>query len=298
MTQPRPTSLWTRLQQRGVLRVALSYAVIGWLTLQIGDVVLEPLGAPGWVLKALIVLVIAGFPVSLALAWYFELGPAGISVDHLPADAARPAVRGVRRYSDVLIIAVLLCIIAVLLARQGGLLEDDQGPPVIGVLPFAELGVAEEEAYFGAGLADTLTYKLGRLQQLIVLAPTSTFEFRGPGLDLLAVGAKLGATVLLQGTVRRAAGVLQVNARLVDTRSGQQLWSGSYDRGGADLFAVQDEIATAVTDALHLVLSPEEAGRVTQTLTDDLPPRRHRCYLLATRGGKEMQRRVSAAQSG
>jgi len=262
--------LLARLRQRGVLRVAFSYAVIGWLLLQIGDVVLGPLGAPGWVMRALIVLVGGGFPVALALAWYFNLTPSGIERDTLPEGTARPVVHGPRRYADVVIIGVLLVTVILLLARQEGWLEVDRGTPVIGVLPFTELGVAEAEAYFGDGLADTLTYKLGQLKQLMVLAPSSTFKFRGANQDLQEVGAKLGATALLQGTVRRAGGMLRVNARLVDMTSGQQLWSGSYDRAGSDLFAVQDEIATAVTDALQLVLSPEETGRVTHAQTTEL----------------------------
>jgi hypothetical protein len=135
--------LIARLRQRGVLRVAFSYSVIAWLTLQIGDVVLEPMGAPGWVMRALIALVVTGFPVALALAWYFELTPAGIARDKQPEAADRPAVRGPRRYADVVIIGVLLVTVIMLLARQGGLLEIETGTPVIGVLPFTELGVVE-----------------------------------------------------------------------------------------------------------------------------------------------------------
>jgi TolB-like protein len=262
--------LLARLQRRGVLRVAVGYAVIAWLLLQIGDVVLEPLDAPAWVMRALITLVISGFPIALILAWFFELGPGGISVDHLPEGAHRPAVTGLRRYADVAIIGVLLGVIVLLVARQGGLLQEETGTPVIGVLPFTEQGTAPEDAYFGAGLADTLSYKLGQLRQILVLAPSSTREFAGSGQDLARIGAMLGASALLEGTVRRAAGSLKVNARLVDIQSGQQLWSGSYDRSGTDLFAVQDEIATAVTEALHLVLSPEDKGRVTHTLTESL----------------------------
>ena len=290
----RPNSaagLISRLRQRGVLRVAFSYAVIGWLLLQIGDVVLGPMGAPGWVMRALIVLVGSGFPVALTLAWYFNLTPSGIERDTLPEGTARPVVHGPRRYADVVIIGVLLVTVILLLARQEGWLEVDRGMPVIGVLPFTELGVAEAEAYFGDGLADTLTYKLGQLKQLMVLAPSSTFKFRGANQDLQEVGAKLGATALLQGTVRRAGGMLRVNARLVDMTSGQQLWSGSYDRAGTDLFAVQDEIATAVTDALQLVLSPEETRRVTHTQTTELSA--YDAFLLgqsrvATRNGEAL----------
>jgi TolB-like protein len=292
---PVPRTFLQRLQQRGVLRVAISYAVIAWLTLQIGDVVLEPIGAPGWVMRALIVVVVAGFPIALLLAWYFELTPSGIQRDTFPEAAERPAVRGRRRYTDVVIIGVLLLTVIVLLARQGGLLEEERGPPVIGVLPFTELDATEDEAYFGTGLADTLTYKLGQLKQLMVLAPSSTREFRGSDQDLRVVGAKLGATVLLEGTVRRAAGSLRVNARLVDTANGQQLWSGSYDRAGTDLFAVQDEIAQSVTDALHLVLNPQESQRLADPQTDSL--RAYDAYLqgraaLAVRTAASIRRAV------
>ncbi len=267
--QPAHPGWLQRLRQRGVLRVALSYALIAWLLLQIGDVVLEPLGAPGWVMRALIVVVIAGFPIALLLAWFFELTPSGIERDALPEGVARPAVRGLRHYADVLVIGVLAIAVVFLLARQQGWIEEEHGQPVVGVLPFTELG-AGENAYFGDGLADTLTYKLGLLKQLIVLAPSSTFEFRGPGLDLKAVGAKLGATALLEGTVQRAGGLLRINARLVDVASGQQLWSGSYDRSGADVFAVQDEIAGAATEALQVILSPEDQTRLEQPMTSSL----------------------------
>jgi len=266
---PGRGGLYSRLLERGVLRVAISYALIAWLLLQIGDVVLEPLGAPAWVMRVLIIVVVAGFPVALLLAWFFELTPAGIEHDAQPEGAVRPTVRGARRYADVLIIGILAVAVVYLLVRQEGWIEEDQVQPVIGVLPFTDLG-AGDDAYFGAGLADTLTYKLGLLKQLIVLAPSSTFQFRGQGQDLKLVGAKLGATALLEGTVRRARDMIRVNARLVDTGTGRQLWSGSYDRGGADLFAVQDEIAGAVTQALQILLSPEDQSRLTQPLTTSL----------------------------
>ncbi|MGH8033579.1 MAG: hypothetical protein ACREO9_00025, partial [Lysobacterales bacterium] len=189
-----------------------------------------------------------------------------IERDTLPEGTARPVVHGLRRYADAMIIGALLLTVIFLLLRQSDWIEGESGPPVIGVLPFTELG-AEDDAYFGAGLADTLSYKLGLLKQLIVLAPSSTFEFRGQGLDLKAVGLKLGATALLEGTVRRASGLLRVNARLVDITSGQQLWSGSYDRSGTDLFAVQDEIAGAVTEALQVVLSPDDTTRLAKPST-------------------------------
>ncbi|HET6565288.1 MAG TPA: hypothetical protein VFG52_07740, partial [Xanthomonadales bacterium] len=127
-------------------------------------------------------------------------------------------------------------------------------------------------------------------KQLVVLAPSSTFEFRGQGLDLRRVGAKLNATALLEGTVRAGAGMLRVNTRLVDINTGQQLWSGSFDRSNEDIFAVQDEIANAVTQALSLALSLEDESLLAQNPTNDLTA--YDAYLL----GRERlaQRRYEA----
>ncbi len=263
------TSWWQRLQQRGVLRVALSYAVIAWLLLQIGDVVLEPLDAPAWVMRALIVLVAAGFPIALVLAWFFELGPAGITIDHQPDGATRPVVSGARRYTDVAIIGVLLAIIVVLLLRQEGLLEPAGETPVIAVLPFTDLG-SSEQTYYADGLSDTLIHKLGQLSGLVVLASSSSFQFRGAGLELGEVAGKLGADNILEGTLQRAAGVLRVNARLIDAATGQQRWTASFNRRAEELFDVQDEIASAITAALQVVLTPREQQRLVHRDTLNL----------------------------
>src|SRR5512143_709633 len=105
-------SLIEQLRERGVLRVAASYAVIGWLLLQIADVTFDPLGLPKWVMTALIVAVALGFPVALLLAWFYEIGDHGITRDASPPSAPRPHVHGARRYADVAIIAVLLVVVA------------------------------------------------------------------------------------------------------------------------------------------------------------------------------------------
>ena len=100
--------LFPRLRERGVLRVAASYGVICWLVLQIADVTFEPLGLPGWAMTVLIVAAVLGFPVAVALAWFYEIGDAGVLRDLEAAGAARPAVHGRRRYADLAIIGVLL----------------------------------------------------------------------------------------------------------------------------------------------------------------------------------------------
>jgi len=262
--------LLSELKRRGVLRVAISYAVIAWLLLQIGDVVLDPFAFGEAVMRVVLLVVALGFPVALALAWLFELTPQGIEVDHETPGAPRPATLGVRRYADIIIIGVLVVIVAFLLARQGGLIEEGPGEEVVAVLPFANLSPEAEDAYFGEGLADTLIQKLGQLGELVVLASQSTFQFRGQDLNLNEVGGKLGATAIMTGSVQRAGNKLRVNARLVEVGSGKQLWSESFDRGLQDVFAIQDEIASSVTRALHLVLAPESQQRLGAPSTTSL----------------------------
>ncbi|HET6566207.1 MAG TPA: hypothetical protein VFG52_12410 [Xanthomonadales bacterium] len=268
-TDSTSLSFIARLKQRGVLRVAISYAVIAWLLLQIGDVVLDPLDAPAWVMRSLIFLLVTGFPIAIVLAWFFELGPAGISLDRLPEGVERPKVEGRRKFADVIIIGVLLSIIVLLLARQEGLLQPEAKPPVIAVLPFADLG-SGEQSYYADGLSDTLIHKLGQLSGLVVLASSSSFQFRGSGLELGEVASKLGADNILEGTLQRAGGVLRVNARLVDIASGQQRWTASFNRRTEELFDVQDEIAAAIAAALQVVLTPREQERLVHRDTLDL----------------------------
>jgi len=264
------TGVIARLRKRGVVRVAASYAVITWLALQIADVVLDPLGAPAWAMRAAIVVAMLGFPVAVLLAWFYELGPDGIHRDTAPESSPRPSARGIGRFADLVIIAVLLIVIGILIARGPGEYRPGNGEsPVVAVLPFTEIG-AEEDGFFGMGLADTLIHKLGQLPQLVVLTSNSTFQFRGPGLDLAAVCAQLGASALVEGTVQRAAGRFRINARLVEAKSGRQIWSDQYDRKSGDVFAVQDEIATAVSSALSVVLSPGDEKRLAQPLTNSL----------------------------
>ena len=111
-------SLLPRFRERGVLRIAAGYAVIAWLLLQIADVTFEPLGVPQWVMTSLIVAAVLGFPISIALAWFYEIGDDGVQRDTAAEGAVRPTVHGGRRYADVAIIGALLIAVAVLLVRQ------------------------------------------------------------------------------------------------------------------------------------------------------------------------------------
>jgi len=264
------SGLFARLSRRGVFRVAASYAVIAWLLLQIGDVVLDPFDFGDSVMRVLLVIVALGFPVAITLAWFYELTPTGVERDRQKPGEPRPAVLGLRRYADLVVIGVLVIIVAVLLAERGGIIGEAPEQPVVAVLPFDNMSPEAEDAYFGEGVADTLIHKLGQLDNLVVLASQSTFQFKGRDLDLGDVGAKLGATTIMTGSVQRSGNVLRVNARLVDVDSGRQLWGDSFDRQLRDVFAIQDEIAAKALDAMQVVLAPERRKMIAENPTNSL----------------------------
>ena len=263
-------ALWQRLKNRGVPRVAVSYLVIAWLILQIGDVVLDPLGAPEQTMLMLIVLAVIGFPIALVLAWFFEITPEGIERDTQAEGETRPAAVGVRRYADVIIIGFLLVVVAVLLSRDPILSSTDVEKPVVAVLPFEEFDSVAEN-HFGDGVSQTLIQKLGLLDQVVVLASSSSFEFRGALEDLVDVGKKLEASALLMGSLRRTGGLLRLDARLVDAGTGQQLWATRFSRPVGDVFQIQDEIVNEVTAALSLQLSESQVARIGKPPTTSLP---------------------------
>jgi TolB-like protein len=241
----------SQLRERGVLRVAASYAVIAWLALQIADVTLEPLGAPKWVLTALIIAAAIGFPIAIALAWFLEIGEQGVARDTAGEGVPRPTARGLRHYADAIVIGVLLVAVAVLLVRQSDLGRPKPPEyPAIAVLPFENLSGDPDQEYFSDGLAEETLDRLGRVPGLKVIARSSSFGFKGQGVDAKTIAEKLGVTTLLEGSVRRDGQRLKLTARLIEGATGQQIWSGSFDRELTDLFAVQAELAGAIVNAI------------------------------------------------
>src|SRR4030095_1611385 len=160
MSTTAGTNWLHRLRERGVLRVAASYAVIAWLLLQTADVTFEPLGVPRWVMVSLIVTAVLGFPVAVALAWFYEMGDRGLVRDTAGEGGARPGVHGVRRYADLAVIGVLLVAVAVLLVRQSDLGQSGAGGPAIAVLPFRNLSTSPDGEVLALGIGEAVAHQL------------------------------------------------------------------------------------------------------------------------------------------
>ncbi len=219
-----------RLKERGVLRVAVSYALIAWLLLQIADVTFEPLGVPRWVMVTLIITAVLGFPVAAALAWFYEVGDRGIERDTASEGVARPTVSGLRRNADIAIIGVLLATVALLLVRQSDLGPVGPGNSTIAVLPFQNLGGSPDGEVLALGIAESVLHQIANLAELDVISRTSSFAFRDRAGDSRKIGRELGARYLLEGSVQSDGSQLRVTTQLINTESGADVWSMRFDR--------------------------------------------------------------------
>jgi TolB-like protein/Flp pilus assembly protein TadD len=160
--------------------------------------------------------------------------------------------------------------------------------PSIAVLPFADMSPAKDQDYFCEGMAEEIINSLSRIQGLHVASRTSAFQFKGAAVDIRQIGEQLTVGTVLEGSVRKAGDQLRVTAQLINVSDGYHLWSERYDRPMKDVFAIQDEIAHNIANALEVTLSPRERHAVPRAPTADV--RAYDLYLrgrqFATRFGK------------
>ena len=280
-------SLFNELKRRNVFRVGAAYAIVAWLLIQVVDTVFPRLGVPEWFVSAIMLLLILGFPLALVLAWVFEFTPEGIKSQPAVDDANYQPSTG-NKLNGVIIGVLLLTVIfmsannyllderveaspqsAQLTSEENEIADTaiDNLDKSIAVLPFNAFSTDPNEQYFADGLSDTLLNKLAHLGDLKVISRTSSFQYRGEALDVREIGNALGVATLLEGSVQRSGERLRIIAQLINTADGSHLWSETYDRDSADIFAIHDEISEAVVQALHLTISPEERRLVTARST-------------------------------
>jgi TolB-like protein len=220
------------LRRRKVIRVAAVYGVVAWLLIQVAQATFEPLSLPHWTLTLVVMLAILGFPISVALAWAFETTPEGIRRERPAADATAGEAP----------------------APAAAIVGDSQAPS-IAVLPFLDMSPDRDQDYFCEGMAEEILNALTKIEGLRVAARTSSFQFKGRAVDVRKVAQELGVNTVLEGSVRKAGVQLRVTAQLINAGDGYHLWSDRYDRGLEDVFAIQEEIATKITEALELRLT-------------------------------------------
>ncbi|MDJ0812903.1 MAG: tetratricopeptide repeat protein [Woeseiaceae bacterium] len=251
------------VKRRNVFRVAIVYIIAGWLTMQVVDVMFPALNIPGWVTSLVAALLLIGFPFALIFAWAFELTPDGIKREK-DVDRSQSITAQTGKSLNRKIIVILAVAVSFLLVDKFYLSpESDESvaeiKPSIAVLPFVNMSGDIENEYFSDGLSEEMLNLLAKIPQLHVAGRTSSFQFKGENQDLRQIGELLNVANVLEGSVRQSGTRLRITAQLVNADTGYHLWSETFDRELTDVFAIQDEIATAVVAALRLELLGETA---------------------------------------
>ena len=253
--------LFEELKRRNVVRVGIAYVVVGWLIIEVIDTIAPRLGMPDWVPTFFIVLVLVGLPIALLFSWAYEITPAGVKkTDEVDADASITHSTG-RKLDFVIIGALVVALGYFVWERASGPPSSvpvdgtqKQGAISIAVLPFTDMSAAQDQEYFGDGIAEEILNTLVRVEALSVTSRTSSFAFKGSKLSLPEIAGRLGVTHMVEGSVRSAGNQIRVTAQLIEVATDRHLWSESYDRELDDIFAIQDDISNAIGRALQVQL--------------------------------------------
>ncbi len=284
--------LFDELKRRNVFRIAIAYVVLAWLMAQVAELLLGTFGAPDWVLKTLLMVFMIGFPFALFFAWAFELTPDGLKKEK-DVDRSRSVTATTGRKLDRAIIAILVLALGYFawdkfMNRPEQLAEPVQiaaenvpeappGPVLptdksIAVLPFDNRSNAEEDEFFTSGIHDDLLTQLAQVSSLRVISRTSVGQFKDTTKSIREIAEILGVSTILEGGVQRAGNQVRINMQLIDAATDAHLWAETFDREltASNIFRIQSEIATAVTEAMRATLSPEEQQRISSVPTENM----------------------------
>lgn len=249
-------NFFAELKRRNVYKVAVAYAVVGWLVMQVAATIVPALHFPDAITSAVVVVTLLGFPIALVIAWAFELTPEGIKRSEV-AQARREHSRG-HAWIYIALIGSALSIGLFFLGRYTAAPAQhatvDTSVRSIAVLPFVNMSSDKENEYFVDGLTEEILNGLAQISALKVPGRTSSFAFKDKNTDLRQIGNALGVANVLEGSVRKAGDRLRITAQLVRTADGYHLWSQAYDRKLDDVFAIQEEIAQSIAHALAVEL--------------------------------------------
>ena len=240
----RLTNFFAELKRRKVYRVAISYAVVAWLLIQIATQVFPFLDVPNWAIRLVIILISLGCPIALVLAWAFDLTPQGVKrTEDLPAAPNEQLSRAA---------------------------QEEIPQKSIAVLPFENLSDDPHNAHVADGIQDDILANLAKIADLKVISRTSVRQYKTGARNLRDIGRELRVAHILEGSVRAVGNRLRVNAQLINAGTDTHVWAETFDRQVTDLFALQSELAERITLALRANLSPQEKASLRIHSTSNL----------------------------
>jgi len=274
-------SFFEELKRRNVFRVAIGYAITAWVLLQAVDLVLENINAPDWVMQVFMLALAIGFPLAIFFAWAFEMTPEGVKRE-ADVDRSQSIAPQTGRKLDRAIILFLAIAVVFLMYKQFGTEKGEKvlepisqqaavqvaetgdekraltpfrpGTNSIAVLPFVNMSADPDNEYFSDGIAEEILNVLARIPELKVAARTSAFAFKGSNTNISEIARELKVENVLEGSVRKSGNQVRVTAQLIKADDGYHLWSNTYDRELDNIFAIQDEIAQSIAEAMKVTL--------------------------------------------
>ena len=273
-------NFFAELKRRNVYKVAVAYAVVAWLLIQIATQVFPFFEIPNWAVRLVVLSIAIGFLIALTLAWVFELTPEGIKrTEEVPPDEAMTRRTG--RKLDFLIIAVLLLVIGLLVYQRlnpkGPTETSTVSEKSIAVLPFDNRSEDKANAYFADGIQDEILTRLSKIAALKVISRTSTQKYKSAPDNLREIGKQLGVANLLEGSVQKVGNRVHVNVQLIRVATDEHLWAETYTRELDDTFSVESEIAGAIAERLNARLSGVEKQELAARPTNN--PEAYDAYL-------------------
>lgn len=284
-------SIWGELKRRNVVKVAVAYAVVGWLLIEIAATILPLFEAPDWIAQVFAFFVILGFPLALVLSWAYELTPEGMKRSH-EVPAAESITQATGRKIDFAIIGALVLALGFMVYSY--VLEDTSGessevaavesepdvlPNSVAVLPLENLSPDPDNAFFAAGIHEEILNHLAKLRNLNVISRTSVVRYADSDLSVPEIAAELNVGAVMEGSVRYADDRVLVTMQLIDPATDVHLWSESYNRDLADVFAIQADIAMNVANSLEAEFSLAEQESIEKIPTAS--PEAYTVYLRA-----------------
>ena len=272
------------IKRRKIFQVAAVYLVVAWLLIQVVATVETPLNLPDWADTLVILLLAIGFPITLVMSWGFNLTPEGL-VKEGNGDA--PAASQSRRLEYVLIGLVVVALgwlvyrVEFDLGDAVGVQRDGVLPNSIAVLPFNNLSLDPEDAFFAAGIHESTLNQLAKISDLIVIARTSVMQYEEDPPPIHEIAKALNVESIMEGSVRYADGRVLISAQLIDGRTGGHLWSDEFNRELTDVFAVQAEVAQQIAMALQAQLLPDELARIENRPTESTEAYQHYLHALS-----------------
>jgi adenylate cyclase len=270
-------SFIAELKRRNVFRVAIAFAITAWLIAQIAGLAADSFGAPDWVMKMIITVLMLGFPIAMVLAWAYEMTPEGLRRDSGEDEGRSASTSKLDRTITIALVAALgyfaydkfvldpqrdAALMEAVSQQTAEIIPDpvqtEQSPETadqsIAVLPFVNMSDDSSNEYFSEGLSEELLNLLVRIPELKVAARTSSFSYKGKDVKISQVGQELNVAHVLEGSVRKSGNQVRITAQLIKADDGFHLWSQTYDRTLDNIFQIQDEIAAAVVEELKITL--------------------------------------------